>query len=111
MLVIALQFGWAAITAYCMHESGKASVHFGHHEHLDGTDELVVSSTDQGGTVKKTVGHVHCSIFSYGALSPDFGVATVMHPLLGCGAPSTTVVSLSSSYTIPPERPQWPTAA
>lgn len=46
MLLMQVQFGWAAAAAYCGHElSTAASAHFGHHEHrhqgasLQGADD------------------------------------------------------------------------
>lgn len=33
LTILPLQFAWAAATAYCQHESGEATKHFGHHEH------------------------------------------------------------------------------
>jgi hypothetical protein len=33
MLILPLQASWAAVSAYCKHETGKAAEHFGHHYH------------------------------------------------------------------------------
>jgi hypothetical protein len=32
--LLPLQFAWGALAGYCQHESGAASRHFGHHEHV-----------------------------------------------------------------------------
>lgn len=34
LLLLPLQFAWAAAGTYCQHESGDQSWHFGHHAHL-----------------------------------------------------------------------------
>ena len=33
LLILPVQFAWAAATGYCCHETGEARKHFGHHEH------------------------------------------------------------------------------
>ncbi|CDG85369.1 hypothetical protein [Janthinobacterium agaricidamnosum] len=33
LFVLPLQLSWAAASAYCMHEEGKAARHLGHHGH------------------------------------------------------------------------------
>lgn len=33
LLILPVQFAWAAATGYCRHETGEAAKHFGHHEH------------------------------------------------------------------------------
>ena len=33
LLILPVQFAWAAATGYCRHETGEARKHFGHHEH------------------------------------------------------------------------------
>jgi cytochrome c553 len=49
ILVVAFQSAWAATGAYCAHENGAASFHFGHHFHRhhgksDGTDKKTSSA-------------------------------------------------------------------
>ncbi|MCU6434626.1 hypothetical protein LPB67_12675 [Undibacterium sp. Jales W-56] len=47
MLILAftIQLGWAVANTYCMHETGKASQHFGHHDHQhEATPETQQSS-------------------------------------------------------------------
>ncbi|MDQ4627526.1 cation efflux protein, CzcI family [Janthinobacterium lividum] len=33
LFVLPLQMSWAAASAYCLHEEGKAAQHLGHHSH------------------------------------------------------------------------------
>lgn len=40
-VLLPLQFAWGAVTSYCEHETGAASQHFGHHQHVHKGDKLV----------------------------------------------------------------------
>jgi hypothetical protein len=51
LAILPIQFSWAAVAAYCRHESGEATRHLGHHEHQhraakdgDSTDRKASSS-------------------------------------------------------------------
>ena len=39
LLILPVQFAWAAATGYCRHETGEAAKHFGHHEHQHRTTQ------------------------------------------------------------------------
>ena len=43
LLILPFQFAWAAATGYCLHETGEARKHFGHHEHQHRTAQDGVS--------------------------------------------------------------------
>ncbi|MET0267120.1 MAG: hypothetical protein ABW202_16075 [Duganella sp.] len=111
MTVVALQFSWSVVTSYCMHESGREAQHFGHHQHNDVAHHDGSATPDQPNLAKKTSAHTHCSVCAHGASSIDDMTASVFHPLMAGSAPMETVTRLSSSYTPPPERPQWLAAA
>ena len=54
VLAITLQLSWSVAAAYCMHESGNASQHFGHHQHEHVADD---DADHNGSTLaKKKVG-------------------------------------------------------
>ena len=56
LLIVPLQFAWAAAGVYCQHEQGKASFHFGHHAHShDGKHDAADSKT------KVSKVHLDCS--------------------------------------------------
>lgn len=40
LMIVAVQFGWSAVSAYCMHETGRAAHHLGHHLHSAGSDDV-----------------------------------------------------------------------
>lgn len=107
LMIVALQFSWSAVSAYCMHETGRAAHHLGHHPHSAGSDDVASVLKDKPSLAKKTSPHSHCSYCSHGVLSFDALESTATHPQLAGLAPMESIKSLSSSYTIPPERPQW----
>jgi hypothetical protein len=113
LAVIALQLSWAAISAYCAHETGRAAQHFGHHEHVEHSDEggdLPAGGKDQPGTAKKYAAHAHCSSCSHAVLAFDV-LQAPLHPLAARQAPDSVMPHFSSVFSAPPERPQWMTAA
>lgn len=38
LVLLPLQFSWAAVGAYCQHETGTPTRHFGHHDHQHKAD-------------------------------------------------------------------------
>jgi len=110
LAIIALQLSWSAVTAYCMHETGRAAQHFGHHQHVEDGDEFPVAAKDAPAGVKKFSVHAHCASCHHANVAID----TLHVPLYvqwANVAPSTETLQLSSIYTSPPERPQWNSAA
>lgn len=108
--IMAFQLSWTVAGIYCMHESGRAAEHFGHHPHVEDGDEFPVVSKDKQTPAKQLVVHPHCA--SCHATAP---VIYTPQPLLYVEwtsiAPHSVVMTLSSAYTHPPERPQWKFAA
>lgn len=110
LAIIALQLSWVAMSAYCAHETGSAAQHFGHHQHVENTDEVPLSLKDKPASAKKFAAHTHCSSCSHAVLA--IGVLdTMAHPFSARLAPDSVVVEFSSIASTPPERPQWTTAA
>lgn len=110
LAVIALQFSWSAVAAYCMHETGRAAQHFGHHQHVEDGDEFPVANKDTPAVVKKFSVHSHCASCHHATVAIDtFHVPLYLH--VAAAAPDTEIVPLSSVYIPPPERPQWNSAA
>lgn len=107
LAVITFQFSWAVISNYCMHESGRAANHFGHHQHHASAEELSLAAKDGSHLNKKASGHdAHCA-YVYVAGAPvnsaeswgriDDVSSAVLRPT---ASPSSVIPS-------PPERPQW----
>lgn len=121
MLILALwlplQSAWGAVLAYCEHEAGPTSAHFGHHEHpstapilgpaadhlldLAANEEAVVdeSKTEQ---VSPDCGHchgLHHALLKVGSPASDF---------VAQAAPSRRSARMPLSAIPPPlERPKW----
>lgn len=108
--IIALQFSWTAVSAYCTHETGRAAQHFGHHQHVEDGDEVPVASKDAPSVVKKFAVHAHCASCHHATVAIDTWHAP-LYMQWTSAAPIIEVLPLTSIYTSPPERPQWKFAA
>lgn len=108
--LFALQFSWSAVSAYCMHETGTAAKHFGHHADSSSSDDVASALKEKPTDAKKTSVHSHCSSCAHGTLSID-SFDGMSHPQVAEVVPVSTEVYLSSYYVAPPERPQWVVAA
>jgi len=108
LVLLPLQFSWAAMVSYCQHESGVAAKHPGHHTH----DHASADHQESGKNSSQSVGMDHdcatCHMGCSAALVSDLGKTTVAasndHPLHLQVIPS----QLSRER---PERPQWPVLA
>lgn len=104
--IIALQFSWTAIGAYCMHETGRGAQHFGHHQHVEDGDELPLAAKDAPAALKKFSVHAHCASCHHATVAID-AVHIPLYVQLAGSAPEARVLPLQSAYGAPPERPQW----
>lgn len=109
--VFAFQFSWNVLSAYCTHETGRAAMHFGHHEHHSTTDELSVAVKDKQGATKKLVHDAHCCSGTHISIAaPDLlEVPSIMKTPETLA--SEPVLAPDSAFLIPPERPQWTSRA
>jgi hypothetical protein len=102
LVLLPLQFSWAAMASYCAHEVGSQPMHAAHHDHAHHADP---HSTDAGAAdnaLDPDCGHCHghCT----GAL---FAVTAVAG---GCNATCPQAQLGPAALTglpAPPERPQW----
>lgn len=108
--IIAFQLSWSTVAAYCMHETGRAAQHFGHHQHVEDGDEFPVAAKDTPPLVKKFAVHTHCASCHHATVAIDTWHAP-LYLQWASAPPDTDIVLLSSIYTSPPERPQWNSAA
>lgn len=107
LALLPLQFSWAAVAAYCGHESGQQAQHMGHHDHQH-TKQVSSddgrSPTDQGAPAgfDFDCGHCHGSCAGMPVLADDLGPLDVnshsFEPVEGI---------VRSIPQRPPERPQW----
>jgi hypothetical protein len=109
-LAFIFQLSWGVASAYCMHESGKASEHFGHHQHQHTPS---VSAIDDGATStsKKSSVHVDCATCFHHSPSTVSMSVELASPLLIQHQSTSLPYPLPEPYLSLPERPQWSTAA
>ena len=105
LALLPLQFSWAAVAAYCGHESGQQAQHLGHHEHQHagqagpGQDS---GPADAQAGFDFDCGHCHGTCASMPAPAVNLAPITlVSHPVTSVEG---TLRTLAQS---PPERPQW----
>jgi len=107
LALLPFQFTWAAVAAYCGHESGVAAQHFGHHEHQHHAD-AGANQVDGDAAGKALSGNDldcgHCHGNCSGMPTPLNDVK----PLDVASHPGTPVEGIVRTLThSPPERPQW----
>jgi hypothetical protein len=109
LMVLPLQYSWAAAAVYCQHEKGE-SAHFGHHnhEHLTQADEPD-AEPDAPNKSQKTDGDCeYCHLFFHASLLPAMPeVATLDGP----APPPPLRLTYSSHIPDGPNLPDWPLAA
>lgn len=104
LLLLPLQASWAAVTAYCTHENGVASQHFGHHYHKHHASTGDSSGDSRGGGgLDRDCGYCHLNI--------KLVHSAALPPLLDLGPQQQVFVPRhrwSSFVPRVPERPNWP---
>jgi hypothetical protein len=106
--VITFQLSWNVITSYCMHETGRAANHLGHHEHNTSYDELSLVAKDGAHLVKKvTVHDAHCGGYAHMSLATPDHVDTLPVLVRAEHVVSSVITAPGTVFLSPPERPQW----
>ena len=109
-LAFVLQMSAGIASAYCMHESGQASEHVGHHQHehaaVDGDDD-----DDGSTTVKKFGSDPDCASCSHGSLGMLSWSSQVQPFVFSSHHQLTHVTGWPTPYLGLPERPNWIGAA
>jgi len=104
MIVLPVQFAFAAASGYCGHESGTAAKHIGHHEHQH-------SGQTQAKEAKAaSLSHADCEMCHFGFSVPSVEVQIAAYVSLG---QNVFAESLEHPSHIPalPERPDRSRAA
>lgn len=108
LAVLTLQLSWNVVTAYCTHESGRAAMHFGHHEHMASADEVSLAAADQPHPVKVlTVHDAHCTSHAHVSIAVPEPIEPPALADNSTGAVGGSFESPASIFPSPPERPQW----
>jgi hypothetical protein len=109
-IALILQLSWGVASAYCLHETGQASQHFGHHQHQhqasqDGSDG------SNGSSPKKAPVHPDCASCVHNiAVVPSLAL-NALSGVLSTHEISAPVLAQPAPFLGAPERPQWFVAA
>jgi hypothetical protein len=109
-LAFLLQLSWGIAGAYCMHESGKASEHFGHHQHQHKSAKADGGEKDTS-LPKKAATHPDCASCTHSALGVFAWTAEAVQISLPNHELSAPPPQQPEPYLGSPERPQWTVAA
>lgn len=105
-----LQMTWGVASAYCLHETDKASQHFGHHQHEHrGGDASGDDSTSP--PAKKTTNHIDCASCAHTPVHGSTSVDGLLEPLPTAHQLHSPLPDQPNPYLGAPERPQWYRAA
>lgn len=114
LVLLPLQFSWAAVADYCMHESGETADHVGHHDHashahgaaqVDADADADARATSDGGS--STAAKVDCSHCHGGcAVTLDLPAGLVPHTIEHA-PPTLGDAPCAEHVPAQPERPQW----
>ncbi|MES2069287.1 MAG: hypothetical protein V4488_02990 [Pseudomonadota bacterium] len=114
LLIVAftLQLSWGVASAYCLHETGRAVKHFGHHQHEHGSagaDDAKTTAADahQSPAAKKLVADPDCASCTHSPLAAYTWQVELVQPLLPAYQPVSPSLALPAPYLGMPERPQW----
>jgi hypothetical protein len=104
LVLLPLQFSWAAMAGYCEHESAVTAEHPGHHSH----DHASADQQEFNKNVAQSHDCATCHMGCAAALVSDLSIITAAasddHPL-------HFQVIASQLSRERPERPQWPVLA
>jgi len=102
MVFLPLQLGWAAVSAYCQHESGAAANHLGHHDHRH-----QAAAGDESGS-KATGSHFDCSFCQAASCTAlPSGAGSSSAGILTSPAIAPPPMELLAGHPSEPERPKW----
>jgi hypothetical protein len=108
LFLLPLQYTWAMVASYDLHDAQDTEVHFGHHEHP--ADENHIDHIDLSGdeeTNKQAANcHVHLG-FSHLSCSELIGYALPVFDQQAVHLSTPYLFTYHSSPSYQPERPNW----
>jgi hypothetical protein len=119
LILLPLQFSWAAVASYCGHEAQIDATHFGHHEHKHHAKSIERTSWDANQHVDSVTSVGAGDGTSPGALDLDCGhchgtyamILALLPALSGAlpTVPPSAALDRADGAQAPsrPERPQW----
>ncbi|WP_167758753.1 DUF2946 family protein [Zemynaea arenosa] len=112
LLIVPLQFSWAAASIACTHESGKGSMHFGHHIHVHKAHSETKDDKGAGGAAKKPPGSDSDCPFCHAFSASPNGESLAGLPADINGDPVSSAIELHPNlHPDLPERPNWLSAS
>jgi hypothetical protein len=112
LLVLSVQFSWAAAASYCEHEKDATPQHIGHHEHEHSqaepeVDKSPVDAPDEDGSNKATGAHADCA-YCHLSAAKNFSTSTMALPRGAASSPAlAATVAVESHLLDRIERPKW----
>lgn len=104
MLLLPVQWTWAAAAAYCAHESSPAAArHFGHHEHVHKSSST--ESSKQGQSAKTGALDLDCEYCHLSAAQWLPALHDIVPPTLGASFELQDPTLVGSHIGSGPERP------
>lgn len=106
MLLLPVQWTWAAAAAYCAHESSPAAArHIGHHDHVHKTSKA--DSSKQGQATKTGALDLDCEYCHLSAAQWLLALHAIVPPTTGALPPLGDPLLEGSHVDSGPERPDW----
>jgi hypothetical protein len=112
LLLMPLQFSWAAVVPYCGHEAAPQSQHVGHHAHEHHADTPVLSSdTDAATESSPWTADLDCAQCHASNAAPT-GTDDALRPDGRRVHPASMIATMVWGHQQSrPDRPQWPCLA
>lgn len=118
MVVLPLQFGWAAAATYCQHESSPITYHFGHHVHThagkadNSKSQQKANSKSHQTAGSKLVPDDDCAVCHLGSVGMvSMPLITFSLQVANIDKVFVSTFLLASDRPDRPERPKWVHAA
>ena len=115
LLIVAftLQLSWSVASAYCMHETGKTSQHFGHHPHQHQAEKQAdqPSNSAEKKSDSKIAFHSDCASCAHSPVAAYSLQNELVKPLLVAYQAGTSNTEPTAPYLGKPLRPKWMIAA
>jgi hypothetical protein len=108
LVLLPLQFSWAAMVGHCQHETGVTAQHTGHHshEHASADHPETGQNADSSAAMDHDCAtcHLGCAVALVSSLNTTTVAVSDDHPL-------HLQAMTSQPSTERPERPKWPVLA
>lgn len=108
LVLLPLQFSWAAVAEHCGHETDQQTQHLGHHDNQHashaGVDQDRDAETQDGQAAGDFDGCGHCHGNCCSMPAPAHSLCSRVITSLSTATTAGIVRTLASN---PPERPQW----